>query len=211
MPGAAFCLMLTTDYVWKKWYANRLKPYTVEWREPGVLIRRTIRGPAFPHALAPLPKDVVRVLRTKKRVKYKTFLDWPFLNGVANIRLYRDGRYFLLLITGVENTETYYMRCRDWQLVSGCIKSITGKAIGKDVMMVTGNTVFVDLELEGFDKEYLEALNDALVKVGDIAQMSFDKGIGGEVILKLLEAHSALQSIYPLVEAFLKTENNTPA
>lgn len=201
--------MLTTDFVFAKWYANRLKPYTVEWQEAGTLIRRTVRGPAFPDALAPLPRDVVKVLRTKKKVDYKTLLDWPLLHGAANVRLEKSGRYYLMLITGRDNIETYYVRCREWSVITSSLQNITGVLLQKDVMMVTGNTVFIDLELKEYDQEYLDALNHALLAIGDVAQMSFDKGIGGEVILKLLEAHAALESIYPLIKAFLKTENKS--
>ena len=206
MPGAAFCLMLTTDYVWAKWYANRLKPYTIESKQPGILVKRTVRGPAFSDALAPLPCELVKKLRQKKRVDFESLLDWPFINGVANIRAEKHGRYWTLLINGIDNTETLYMNCKDWDVLVKVLQNVAGFRLAREIVMVTGNTVFIDLVAEGFDPEYLEALNHAMMSIGDLAQMSFDKGIGGEVIMRLLEAHAALDSIYPLVKSFLKTE-----
>ena len=191
--------------LWSMEYKN-----VVGARDEGTIAKRTFQGIALPDVLKGRPLEFARDITKFREWRGRNLLDWPMhwppLSAIAS----KEGRYYILLVKGWQSRETYHLRTKDFTEMQVCLENMTGIVITREALLVTGNKMFIDLQADGLLSEHIKArLSNIIADVEDLGNEVLNTGVGGEVLLKLLEANAALHSIYPLFEVVLNGAEKT--
>lgn len=73
----------------------------------------------------PLSESVLKTLRERKFVYSESLLDWPFFRPILKFSIARHQNLYILTASDEQNTDSYYLKTKNWEQVSGALRSLT--------------------------------------------------------------------------------------
>ena len=88
-----------------------------------------LRGGSLKGGSLPLTQDDLNAFYDKKPILSDSLLDWPLVRPILKFSIFRHQNLYVFTAIDEKNTDSYYMKTKNWDQVRTVLRSMTHGAV----------------------------------------------------------------------------------